>query len=278
MRVTRRNEAVVTVYVTSSCLMWSTLTTRLQFLGDMKVWRTQRMTVHSLAMLLHVFVSVPPSSPLVSQFATRFSRSMDRLRSIRCNDDVDGNRSLAKFQTLSTLRLPESQVHRSAERYDRESSVRMDSFAALSSTKTTIKKWKEHREDDGAFTRSLLHPKIIQLRVKLDRRRKSVIPITISDRKSEGGAKKWRVSRVKSLQWQETDVNSTIYHLTRAGLGVHRGRPSPRLARLSDFTARNLISQKDSVRSGNVVLRQGGNQFIFFFCFSYRGPAVAPLA
>lgn len=97
MRVTRRNEAVVTVYVTSSCLMWSTLTTRLQFLGDMKVWRTQRMTVHSLAMLLHVFVSVPPSSPLVSQFATRFSRSMDRLRSIRCNDDVDGNRSLAKF-------------------------------------------------------------------------------------------------------------------------------------------------------------------------------------
>lgn len=27
--------------------------------------------------------------------------------------------------------------------------------------------------------------------------------------------KKWRVSRVKSLWWQETDVNSTIYHLTR---------------------------------------------------------------
>lgn len=90
-------------------------------------------------------------------------------------------------------------MHRSAERYDRESSVRMDSFAALPSTKTMIKKWKEHREDDGAFTRSLLRPKIIQLRVKLDRRRKSVIPITISDRKSEGGAKKWRVSRVKSL-------------------------------------------------------------------------------
>lgn len=84
-------------------------------------------------------------------------------------------------------------------RYDRESSVRMDSFAALPSTKMMIKKWKEHREDDGAFTRSLLRPKIIQLRVKLDRRRKSVIPITISDRKSEGGAKKWRVSRVKSL-------------------------------------------------------------------------------
>lgn len=108
MRVTRRNEAVVTVYVTSSCLMWSTLTTRLQFLGDMKVWRTQRMTVHSLAMLLHDFVSVPPSSPLISQLATRFSRSIDRLRSIRCSDDVDGNRNLAKFQTLSTLRLPES--------------------------------------------------------------------------------------------------------------------------------------------------------------------------
>lgn len=66
-------------------------------------------------------------------------------------------------------------------------------------TKMMIKKWKEHREDDGAFTRSLLHPKIIQLRVKLDRRRKSVISITIRDRKSEGGAKKWRVSRVKSL-------------------------------------------------------------------------------
>lgn len=66
------------------------------------------MTVHSLAVLLHDFVSVPPSSPLISQFDTRFSRSMDHLRSIRSNDDVDGNRSLAKSQTLSTLRLPES--------------------------------------------------------------------------------------------------------------------------------------------------------------------------
>lgn len=90
-------------------------------------------------------------------------------------------------------------MHRSAERHDRESSVRRDNFAALPFTKMMIKKWKEHREDDGAFTRSLLHPKIIQLRVKLDRRRKSVISITIRDKKSEGGAKKWRVSRVKSL-------------------------------------------------------------------------------
>lgn len=33
MRITRRNEAVVTVYA-SSYLMWSTLTTRLHFVGD----------------------------------------------------------------------------------------------------------------------------------------------------------------------------------------------------------------------------------------------------
>lgn len=90
-------------------------------------------------------------------------------------------------------------MNRSAERYDRESSVRRDNLSALPSTKMMIEKWKEHREDDGAFTRSLLQPKIIQLRVKLDRRRKSVIPITIRNRKSKGGAKKWRVSRVKSL-------------------------------------------------------------------------------
>lgn len=36
MRITRRNEAVVTVYA-SSYLMWSTLTTRLHFAGDTKV-------------------------------------------------------------------------------------------------------------------------------------------------------------------------------------------------------------------------------------------------
>lgn len=68
---------------------------------------------------------------------------------------------------------------------------------------------------------------------------------------------------MKSLRWQETDVNSTIYHLTREAeelAGVHRAPAFARsLARLSDFTARNLISWKDSARSGKVEHMEGGN-------------------
>lgn len=66
MRIMRRNEAAVTVYVTSSCLMWITLTTRLQFLGDMKV--PPVVTYDVYAGQLQLLVDRSSSSPITQLF------------------------------------------------------------------------------------------------------------------------------------------------------------------------------------------------------------------